>query len=300
MRVRALCSLATVLVSLALVHAMPAERSVLITALDASGAPLTDLAPRDVSIREDGEVREVAKVERATEPLQVAVLVDSTQPPMGKQAPVRDIRAGLSAFVKAIHTASPESTIAMYEFGGAGVRTVNYTAKTADLERFVNRFFPGQRPTAVLLEAVMDAAKDIAKAKTPRRAIVCLSLGSPEVSQVQPRVVLDETMKAGAAFWAISVQGVQDSASAQAGVQQIDQLGPVREIILTNLPEATGGQRLTAVTASALESMLTRVANSLLAQYEVTYMRPDGAPVPKSIQARVARAATVLTAPWGR
>lgn len=300
--------LTVAIVSAGVVHAMraseppavPAERSILVTALDSTGAPIRDLSAADFAVREDGEPRVVTDAQPAAEPLSIAVLIDTAQPPMGAASPVRDLRVGLEAFVTTIHGASPESRIALFELAGAAVRTVNFTTKTADLTRSIRRLFPSQRTGAVLLEGIVDAAKDLGEAPTPRRAIVTLTFASPEASQVQPRTVAQAAEKSGAAVWAISIQGTQDAATATSGTQGADPLGPVREVILENLPPATGGERLTALTATALEPLLKRVAHALLSQYVVTYTRPDGAAAPRAVQPAARGAAKVLMSPMIR
>jgi hypothetical protein len=64
--------------------------------------------------------------------------------------------------------------------------------------------------------------------------------------------------------------------------------GQNRDQILTNVPGQSGGIRLTVGTSSAIEPQLQKIAQVLLAQYIVTYERPDGA-APKMLQMAVAR-----------
>ena len=54
-------------------------RTIYVSALDRDGAPVPDLGVKDVAVREDGAAREVLKVERATDPMQIVVLVDDSQ-----------------------------------------------------------------------------------------------------------------------------------------------------------------------------------------------------------------------------
>lgn len=76
-------------------------------------------------------------------------------------------------------------------------------------------------------------------------------------------------------------------------------MAPTRELLFENLPDLTGGMRLTSVSATALEPLLKRVADTLTAQDQVTYERPDGAVV-KDIRAGATRGARVLRAAWVR
>jgi hypothetical protein len=87
---------------LALTAAEPAgvKGAVSVTVIDKSGAMVTDLRADEVSLKEEGQVRVVSRVERDARPLALAVLVDSSEA-MGKGAlqdladPVMDFLEGL-------------------------------------------------------------------------------------------------------------------------------------------------------------------------------------------------------------
>src|SRR6266446_6040855 len=90
------------------------QKSIIVTVLDQSGAPVKGVAPGDLAVREDAATREVVEVKPAADPMTIALLVDNTKATMGKDAPTRELRAGLTAFVTKIHAASPESTIGLW------------------------------------------------------------------------------------------------------------------------------------------------------------------------------------------
>jgi VWFA-related protein len=277
------------------------ERAVLVTVLDDAGAPIKDLKTSEFLVREDGKDREIVDARAATEPLFVAMLIDTAQPPAGVQAPTREMRSGLLSFVNAIQGGNAEAQLALMEYAGAAVMSVNFTTKTADLEKSIQRLFPSQRSSSVLLEALIDASRALAKKPSPRRAIVSINFMSPEASGVEPKRVADEVLKSGAALWAISIHGTETASAFQTGNQAANnQMAPSREIVLANVPAMTGGLRLTAVSATALESLLKRVADGLLAQYVVTYKRPAADAPPKLIQATATRGAKILQAQWVR
>lgn len=270
------------------------ERSILVTVLDRESAPVKDLKAADVVVREDGAIREVVDVKPAGEPLTIALLVDTTTPTMGANAPTLEMRAGLQAFVRTIQGANPASQIGMWEFAGAGVQTVKFTTKTEDLTKKIQRLFPVKQSGGVLLEALVDASKELGKKPGPRRVIVSVSLNSPETSTIEPRQVADAIAKSGASFWAVSIQSNADAQTSSQGST------PSREMILDRVPSTSGGLRLTGVAGISLESQLQRIANALTSQYEVVYVRPDAAPAPSRIEAMSKRGAKVLTGPWMR
>ncbi len=258
------------------------ERSILVTVLDKDGAPLRDLTAGDFTVREDGQARQVTSAALATDPLTVALMVDTSKPTIGKDLPLRDIRTGLGAFVKTIYAANPESKISLMDISGAAVTTVSATSNGDQMLKATSRLVTNQRSYGVLLEGLMDTAKDLAKTTSPRRAIVVISFDSPESSTIQPRDAAMAVQKTGAAFWAVTIGS--DGA-------------PVREVLFENLPPLTGGKRLSAVQATGLEKMLGDVAAALTSQYLVTFKRPDGPPS-SVIQAGAKRGDQVLRASW--
>jgi len=263
-------------------------KTALVTVVAPPDGPIKDLAAREFIVREDNSTREVTGAELSAEPLFISILVDTSQPAIGVPPPIQDLRNALSTFVKTIQAASPDAQISIMEFGGAAVPTVPFSAKYADLEKGILRLVPDPRVGSVLLEALVDAGKALSDKPTPRRAIVSIDFDSQETSSLQPKKVSEDVHKSGASVWGISIQ--QSTTSTMA---------PAREAVLKDTTQRSGGMRLTAVGPSALESMLKGVANSLLSQYTVSYMRPAGANV-KSIKAETTRGAKVLMTPWLR
>ncbi len=276
------------------------EKSIFVTVLDKAGAPLRDLEPAEFLVREDDVSRQVIDARLATEPLFVSLLVDTAKPLAGVPFPSQDLRRGLTTFVKTVQAANAASEVALVELAGASVTTVPFTTLFDDLAKGVGRLVPSQRSSAVLLEGLVDAARTLGDKPGPRRAIVSVTFASPEASTLEPRNVAVAVQQSGAAFWAVTVRGAENPSAFQAGGNaQNNTLAPTREVVLVNLPDATGGLRLTAVSSASLESLLKRIATALTAQYVVTYLRPDGPPV-KVIRVAAARGATVLRGAWVR
>src|SRR5918993_1132183 len=55
------------------------ERTLYVSAVDEKGEPVEGLGPDAFIVREDGRRREVLRVSRATEPIDIALLVDNSQ-----------------------------------------------------------------------------------------------------------------------------------------------------------------------------------------------------------------------------
>jgi hypothetical protein len=241
----------------------PGEKSIYVTVVDDANKAVTGLTAADVAVREDNVIREVTSLKPATDPISIVLLADTTE---ALKDSVRDLRAGLTTFVKDVLAASPESQIQLSEFQGASTVRVKFTPKQPDLEKAISRLFPQPETAPVLLEALVDASKDLAKRPTPRKAIVTINMEpSGEQSTIQPRDVANEIMKSGAALWSISIQ---------AGTNR----NPTRDQLLGGLATNTGAMRQTIITSSALESWLKTYASCLTSQYVVSYKRPDATP----------------------
>jgi hypothetical protein len=266
------------------------EKQVFVTVLDKSGAALKGLSPGDVVVREDGVARAVTAVERATDPMWLAMLVDTTREPQGTDSTTQDLRKALTAFVSALQATSEDTAMSLTQYAGAAVTAVNFTSKTEDLLSAIRHIAGSPQSGAVLLEALIDAGRRLSRAPSPRRVIVSVDFdNSAEPSAVLPSKVIESVHAAGASLWAISIRRI----GADLGTPD------TRQAVLSRLPDLTGGQHLRAIGTSSLESILLRLADVLTHQYLVTYIRPDAKPV-SSITASSPRGAKTLITPWVR
>lgn len=257
------------------------EKILYLTAVDQAGKSVTDLQTNEVLVREDNQDREVVNVKRSTSPLAIVLLADTTKNAgegsmmggrgsggvgLGAFSPeiIRDIRAAMIGFIKDMGAASPETQMELMEFGQAAMPIQKMTSNLADLEKGVAKLFPKPGAASVLLEAIIEASKSLAKTKAPRRVIVALNIEpGDEQSRQNIRELHAELTKSRAGLWAVSVQ---------PGVNQ----NSVRGLVLETLTANTGGRREFIHAASALEAMMKNFVDNLTNQYEVTYKRPGG------------------------
>ena len=197
------------------------------------------------------------------------MIIDTSKPPDGDVDRTRDVRTSLAAFVKTVHAASPSAEIAFRSVGGAVMVLKEFS------------FVPDLSQASVTIEALGEAARGLTEKPSSRRAIVSLDFASREDSRIEESSVVGDVIRAGASVWAVSVQGPRGRNSAK------------RDSLLNHLTKVSGGVRTTALIPSALESIMTNLANCLTAQYVVTYVRPDGT-VPKSIVPSAKRGAKFL------
>lgn len=238
------------------------NKSIFVSVLDADGKPVTGMSAADFAIREDNVDRRIVEVKPAAQPVYIAMLVDTTT---GAEAFISDIREGFSGFAKQVLTKSPESQLALWEFGQAAVRVQNFTNDLATLNDKIHRLFPRLNAASVLLEALNDASDDLGKKPSPRRAIVVLNLEpSEEQSSEEPQKINQSLMKSHTQLWAVSLQkGTLKNAR--------------RDVVLNTLVRNAGGTREYIVAEAAAAMQLARIADALTSQYEITYERPADA-----------------------
>src|SRR4051812_5313196 len=80
------------------------ERSMYVSVVDQAGAPVPNLGPSDFIVREDNLSREVLRVLPATDPMQIAVLIDNST---AAGPHVANIRRALPAFIETLTRPTP-------------------------------------------------------------------------------------------------------------------------------------------------------------------------------------------------
>ena len=65
--------------SVASLHAQAQQRGMFVSVVDKQGKPVENIGPTDLTIREDNVAREVLRVQPATDPIQIALMVDTSQ-----------------------------------------------------------------------------------------------------------------------------------------------------------------------------------------------------------------------------
>jgi hypothetical protein len=252
------------------------ERVLYVNAFDAeTHKPVPDLGPRDFVVREDGVAREVLRVERATTPMPVALLVDNTQ---AATSAIADIRRAVTAFLSGIDGVGP---VALLTFADRPTIVVDYTTSQKDLQAGVGRLFATPGSGATLLDAVRDAARGLAKRESDRAAVVVLTTEYTEFSNLHYTQVLEALSGSGAQMHAVVLVNTRSSL--------LNEEARNRAAVLDRGPRESGGVRLDILASSAFESQLRDLAGILRSQYRVIYGRPDSLIPPERLEVEAAK-----------
>jgi hypothetical protein len=273
----------------ALVTAAPhAERTIYVSITDKSGVPPASVAPSSVTVREDGQAREVISVKPATTPPVVSLLIDTSQ---ATQSMTTELRQGMTGFVTKLLEMAPDARIALMTFGDRPTPVRDFTSSAAVLTKDTGRLFPVTGSGAYLLDALRDAAKSMKAVDAPRKAIVAfVDEEGTEFSNASRQQVFDAIKDSGAAVWIITLQG-RTTASPQT-TEERD-----RAAVIGDLPRQSGGTTTTILTKISLPDKAAFVASQIAHQFAVTYGRPDSLIPPSKLEVTASDNSLVVTAP---
>lgn len=128
---RAAVAVAAFLVGVGLAGAAAAQELGLVYAavIDQTGQPVTDLAPEEFEVSEDGNAAQVVSADLGAEPMKIAVLIDNGRRISRGQA-INPLRDGVAAFIENIPA---EHEIALFTIGGQIMRRADFTTDRGDL-----------------------------------------------------------------------------------------------------------------------------------------------------------------------
>ncbi len=248
-----------VTVPAALTARQGAERTVYVTVMSSGGQPVPDMRQEEFSVKQNGEDRVITKVDRASEPLHYAILIDTT-PAAGRA--VNDIRTSVKAFCELLLSVDPKTEFQLMEFGGAAMTHVDFTSDITAIEGALGKMLP--KPSEpVLNEALVEVSKQMAKMPSGSRRVILTINMEPtiESSGIQARLVAEEVRKSGAAVWAVSLQ---------EGTRR----DSTREQLLNGLAANTGGRSVVLqgqAGQSQLSNFMRSIAANTFSQYAVTF-----------------------------
>jgi von Willebrand factor type A domain-containing protein len=239
------------------------QKAMYVSVVDQAGAPVPRLGPADFIVREDDIAREVLTVVPADEPMQVAVLVD-TSDVAREQIPY--LRDAVPTFVNTLISGVVRNQVAIVGFGERPTILADYTSNRADLKKATDLIWANPMSGPYLLDAILEVSEGITKREAPRPVIVAIAAEGQELSYRHYDQVLEPLRKSGAQLYVLMLGTPYVGTNEEARS---------REIVISRGPSDSGGRREQVLTAIGLGSRLKLLADQLTHQYRVTYSRPQ-------------------------
>jgi VWFA-related protein len=260
------------------VRAQPGEQTVYVSVLDKDRHAVGGLAVADFVVKEDGASREVLRAGRTSDPIDLAIIVDTSTAIQPYQ---NDIRKALTEFVTRM-AGEHSANVALLAMADRPTILADYTTSVAELSKAVQRIFAQPNAGTVFQDAVSDAVKGLRVHDNPRRAIVAITTEGTDFSNVPYQRTLDALRESGASFHALVI-------TDRSGAAVRDELARERAIVIDEGTRATGGRRDDLLSSMALSDALGSLAEDLTQQYKVVYGRPGSLMPPKKIEVSVKR-----------
>lgn len=242
-------------------RAQAARRVIYASALDRSGAPVSGLRPSDFVVREDKISREILSVDRASDAMQIALLVDNSR---AAEQYIRDYREALPAFINqlAADDSGARHQVAIITLADRPTINTDYTFDLTQAVKGAQRIFAMSDSGSYLLDGIIETSRGIIKRAFARPIIVVVTTEGPEMSDRPYQAVLEPLRASGAAFHVITV-GSRTNNSQD------------RSIVVDMGTRDAGGRNDNVMTGSGLTPRMKQLAAELLHQYRVTYARPE-------------------------
>jgi VWFA-related protein len=236
------------------------ERTLFVGAVNDKGEPVEGLGPEAFVVREDGVRREVLRVSPATEPMDIALLVDNST---AAAEEITFLRTALSKFVQ---TMALGNKIAVITLADRPTIKVEYTDDAVRLKDAASSLFSTPMSGMTLLDAIIETVNGMQKRETPRAVVVPVITDGVEFTTHYYRDVVNTLVKNHVALHMVTIGPFYHD--EEHGMRE-------RSFLLDAGPRDSGGQRLSLLSAHGLDGAMDKLAKELKSQYKVVYSRPE-------------------------
>ena len=242
---------------------LPNQYRIYVSVSDGTSAATTPRNLEDFHVWENTVSRKVVAAAPASATPSIIVIIHGFE-----RDETLDARKALTAFVNAVRAGSPDARIAII----GDVQTPKLTSITADAAKLdeAARRFAASGTNMVFYETVVDAAKALGKEANDRRLIVALTKSTKhDVDHQTTAATVAALKKSGASVWSIDV--TPDNATQMMNKNSTSEM----DGFVLNAPSYSGGTSARIFGTASLPATLSRFADLILGQYQVTFERPD-------------------------
>ena len=278
---------AIVLVVLALVFpanvwAQVDERTLYASVVDKNDAPVAGLSASEFIVREDDTAREVLRVLPATEPMHIAVLVDTSQ---AIEEHMLDVRTALRDFFKQM---GGKHEIALIGLGERPTVLSDYTGDAARLDKAIGSVFARSGSGTYILDGIVETSNGFRRRKAARPHIIVYAARGPEFSERYHQSVIEALRESGATLHTLML----NKQGAGMNTREEQELAKT----VADGTRMTGGRRDDLLTPMALSERLQSLGRELESQYQIVYARPQRLVPPKTLEVTSKRPSVTVRA----
>jgi len=262
----------------------PNQVQVFLSAVDASGNPVTDLKPDEIAMTENGAPGKVVSLERHTLPIKLTITVDNGR---DSTAALAAYRTGLTGLVEAL---PPDVEVTFITTAPQPSMAVRATTDRAQITRGISRFGVESGESARFSDALVEYSERLErdfrdKKLTYAPMLVMVSTSAPESSSVQ----IDTIEKA---LKTLQTRGARVSVAMTTtrptDADSVDGLKNGRQaLIAAPIVKASRGKYETLIAFSGLATLLPQWGKEIALsharqtnQFRVVIERPGGATGP--------------------
>jgi VWFA-related protein len=226
---------------------------------------VSDLRTEDFTILEDGRKQEITFFERATSPLAVSLLIDSST------SMQRQMALAQQAATEFVARLRPGDLAQVVDFDRRVQVLQPFTDDRETLNRAIQRVVP--RGSTSMFNAIYIALRELAALDKPagdeirRDVIVVLSDGEDTSSLVTFDHVLDGAKRSSSVIYTIAL-GTTGAPNRRDGTHP--------EFALRTLAQETGGRMFLPKSAADLPGIYNDIADELASQYVLGYVSNVG------------------------
>ena len=262
----------------------PNQLQVFISAVDASGTPVTDLKPEEIAMTENGAPGKVVSLERHNLPIKLTITVDNGKDSVSALAA---LRTGLTGLVEAL---PPDVEVTLITTAPQPAMFVRPTTDRAQITRGISRFGVESDESARFSDALVEYAERLEKDFKDKKLtyapmLVMVSTSAPENSSLQ-RDTIEKALKT------LLTRGARVSVAMTTtkptDADAVDNLKNGRQALIAGpIVKASGGKFETMVAFSRLATLLPEWGKEIAlaharqtTQFRAVIERPGGATGP--------------------
>ena len=233
-----------------------------VTVTDGTQKYVTDLAPEDFQVYEDGVKQEVTFFNKTNLPIALALLLDTSASMESKLPTAQEAAIGFAKKLRAQDLAE------VIDFDSRVVVLQSFSNALTDLEQAIHKTSAGGSTS--LYNAVYIALKDLKKVvarnteEIRRQAIIVLSDGEDTSSLLPFEEVLDLAKRSETAIYSIVLRTPDGPGTTTKGFKEA-------EFVLRQFSQETGGRAFFPNQLSDLAGVYGQIADELSSQYTVGY-----------------------------